>query len=73
PGAPPPVAAAPSYEIEAIFHPFRRLHADRLRSDRGSELGLSIVQVIGTARAGTVVARPRAEGGLTIIVELPAS
>ncbi|MEV5559895.1 ATP-binding protein [Nonomuraea wenchangensis] len=58
----------PSYEIEAIFQPFRRLHADR-----GSGLGLSIVQVIDTARAGTVVARPREEGGLTITVELPAS
>ncbi|NUP02290.1 MAG: HAMP domain-containing histidine kinase [Nonomuraea sp.] len=61
----------PPYEIEAIFQPFRRLHGDRLRSDRGSGLGLSIVQVIAEAHGGTVIARPRDEGGLTITVELP--
>ncbi|MEV0347508.1 HAMP domain-containing sensor histidine kinase [Nonomuraea sp. NPDC050680] len=61
----------PAYEIETIFEPFRRLHGDRLRSDRGSGLGLSIVRVITEAHGGTVVARPREEGGLTITVELP--
>ncbi|NUW32840.1 HAMP domain-containing histidine kinase [Nonomuraea sp. SMC257] len=63
----------PPYEIETIFEPFRRLHGDRLRSDRGSGLGLSIVRVITEAHGGTVVARPREEGGLTITVELPAA
>ncbi|MEV0594908.1 sensor histidine kinase [Nonomuraea cavernae] len=63
----------PPYEIEAIFQPFRRLHGDRLRSDRGSGLGLSIVRVITEAHGGTVTARPRDEGGLTITVELPAA
>ncbi|MFG3438245.1 sensor histidine kinase [Nonomuraea sp. NPDC047897] len=63
----------PPYEIETIFQPFRRLHGDRLRSDRGSGLGLSIVRVITEAHHGTVTARPREEGGLTITVELPAS
>ncbi|MBN6055711.1 HAMP domain-containing histidine kinase, partial [Nonomuraea sp. RK-328] len=63
----------PTYEIETIFEPFRRLHGDRLRSDRGSGLGLSIVRVITEAHGGTVVARPRDEGGLTITVELPAA
>ncbi|MCF6471498.1 HAMP domain-containing histidine kinase [Nonomuraea sp. MG754425] len=62
----------PPYEIEAIFEPFRRLHGDRLRSDRGSGLGLSIVRVIAEAHDGTVTATPREEGGLTITVELPA-
>ncbi|MFG1946913.1 sensor histidine kinase [Nonomuraea sp. NPDC048826] len=61
----------PSYEIETIFEPFRRLHGDRLRSERGSGLGLSIVRVITEAHGGTVIARPREEGGLTITVELP--
>jgi signal transduction histidine kinase len=61
----------PSYEIETIFEPFRRLHGDRLRSDRGSGLGLSIVRVIAEAHDGTVTATPRDEGGLTISVELP--
>ncbi|MEU1393923.1 MULTISPECIES: HAMP domain-containing sensor histidine kinase [unclassified Nonomuraea] len=61
----------PPYEIETIFQPFRRLHGDRLRSERGSGLGLSIVRVIAEAHEGTVTARPRDEGGLTITVELP--
>ncbi|MEV4393230.1 HAMP domain-containing sensor histidine kinase [Nonomuraea sp. NPDC049607] len=61
----------PPYEIETIFQPFRRLHGDRLRSERGSGLGLSIVRVIAEAHDGTVTARPRDEGGLTITVELP--
>ncbi|WP_283137761.1 sensor histidine kinase [Rhizohabitans arisaemae] len=61
----------PAYEIETIFQPFRRLHGDRLRSDRGSGLGLSIVRVVAEAHGGTVTARPREEGGLTVTVELP--
>ncbi|MER7212601.1 HAMP domain-containing sensor histidine kinase [Streptosporangium sp. NPDC020072] len=62
----------PPYEIETIFEPFRRLHGDRLRSERGSGLGLSIVRAIADAHDGTVTARPREEGGLTITTELPS-
>ncbi|MER5645766.1 HAMP domain-containing sensor histidine kinase [Streptosporangium sp. NPDC002524] len=61
----------PHYEIETIFEPFRRLHGDRLRSDRGSGLGLSIVRVVAEAHGGTVAAGSREEGGLTITIELP--
>ncbi|MGW5263924.1 sensor histidine kinase [Microbispora sp. NPDC004025] len=61
----------PPYEIETIFEPFRRLHGDRLRSERGSGLGLSIVRVIADAHDGVVTATPREEGGLTLAVELP--
>jgi signal transduction histidine kinase len=61
----------PPYEVETIFEPFRRLGTDRVRSDRGSGLGLSIVRATTTAHGGTVTAEPRAGGGLTITVRLP--
>ncbi|GII79876.1 hypothetical protein Sru01_48580 [Sphaerisporangium rufum] len=61
----------PAYEIETIFEPFRRLHGDRLESERGSGLGLSIVKVVTEAHGGVVTAAPREEGGLTVAVELP--
>ncbi len=63
----------PPYEIETIFEPFRRLHGDRLRSERGSGLGLSIVRAITDAHGGVVTATPREEGGLTLAVELPCA
>ncbi|WP_084963203.1 sensor histidine kinase [Thermoactinospora rubra] len=59
------------YEVETIFQPFRRLHGDRLNSDRGTGLGMSIVKTIADAHGGTVSARPREEGGLIVTVELP--
>ncbi|MEU8803658.1 HAMP domain-containing sensor histidine kinase [Spirillospora sp. NPDC048819] len=62
----------PAYEIETIFEPFRRLGNDRVRSDRGSGLGLSIVRATATAHGGTVTAAPRPGGGLVVTVRLPA-
>ncbi len=62
----------PPYELELIFEPFRRLHGDRLGSERGSGLGLSIVRAITDAHHGSVTVQPREEGGLTVTVELPA-
>ncbi|WP_131738816.1 sensor histidine kinase [Actinomadura roseirufa] len=62
----------PPYESETIFEPFRRLGNDRVRSDRGSGLGLSIVRAIATAHGGTVAATPRPGGGLTVTVRLPS-
>ncbi|NDU77218.1 HAMP domain-containing protein [Actinomadura sp. DSM 109109] len=64
----PPV---PAYEVETIFEPFRRLGNDRVRSDRGAGLGLSIVRATATAHGGTVTAVPRPEGGLVVTVRLP--
>jgi signal transduction histidine kinase len=62
----------PPYEVETIFEPFRRLSRDRVRSDRGSGLGLSIVRAVATAHHGTVAAEPREGGGLVVTVRLPA-
>ncbi|NKZ07859.1 sensor histidine kinase [Actinomadura latina] len=64
--------AVPGYEVETIFEPFRRLGNDRVRSDRGSGLGLSIVRATATAHCGTVAAAPRPGGGLTVTVRLPS-
>ncbi|GLX00594.1 HAMP domain-containing sensor histidine kinase [Microtetraspora sp. NBRC 16547] len=61
----------PPYEVDDLFQPFRRLHGDRVRSDRGAGLGLSIVRAIVEAHGGTVATRPRPEGGLAVSVRLP--
>ncbi|MEW9554583.1 sensor histidine kinase [Nonomuraea sp. NPDC050783] len=63
----------PAYDLDAIFEPFRRLRADRVRSDRGTGLGLSIVRATAKAHKGTVTAEAREEGGLTVTVRLPLS
>ncbi|MET8700304.1 HAMP domain-containing sensor histidine kinase [Kitasatospora sp. NPDC004723] len=63
----------PGYELEHIFEPFRRVKgADRTRSDKGVGLGLSIVRSVVRAHNGTIEATPRAGGGLTMRVRIPA-
>ncbi|MFC4908967.1 sensor histidine kinase [Actinomadura gamaensis] len=61
----------PAYETETIFEPFRRLGAERVRSDRGSGLGLSIVRAVAVAHGGTAEASPNPGGGLRVTVRLP--
>ena len=63
-------AVAP-YETETIFAPFRRLGGDRVGSDRGAGLGLSIVRAVARAHGGDAVAVPRSGGGLVVTVRLP--
>ncbi|MEV8634789.1 HAMP domain-containing sensor histidine kinase [Streptosporangium sp. NPDC051023] len=63
----------PPYEVDELFQPFRRRHGERVRSARGAGLGLSIVRAIADAHGGTVTARARQEGGLTVTVRLPRS
>ncbi|MFI9149254.1 sensor histidine kinase [Streptomyces sp. NPDC053367] len=59
------------YEVPALFEPFRRLD-DRVGSAQGTGLGLSIVRSVARAHAGEAEAAPRAGGGLTVRVTLPA-
>jgi signal transduction histidine kinase len=49
----------------------QRFTADRTDHRAGAGLGLSIVRSVTAAHGGTVRARPGAEGGLTIEIELP--
>ena len=55
---------------ERIFQPFQRLN-DRTSHD-GFGLGLAIVASIATMHGGTVTARPRAAGGLSVTVTIPS-
>ncbi|MGH8889841.1 MAG: sensor histidine kinase, partial [Acidothermaceae bacterium] len=56
-------------DLERIFQPFQRLRG-RTSTD-GYGLGLTIVSSIAAVHGGTVIARPRDGGGLSIDVTLP--
>jgi signal transduction histidine kinase len=58
-------------DADRIFQPFQRLH-DRTSHD-GSGLGLAIVASIAAIHGGTATARPRADGGLSVTVTIPAA
>jgi signal transduction histidine kinase len=58
-------------EAGRLAEPFRRLGADRTRSEDGVGLGLAIVAAIATAHHGTLDLHARPVGGLTAVVELP--
>ncbi len=55
----------PSYDVETIFLPFRRLGRER-SATRGLGLGLSIVRAVANAHGGKVTASPRPGGGLSV-------
>ncbi|MEV6305908.1 HAMP domain-containing sensor histidine kinase [Actinoplanes sp. NPDC051861] len=65
--------AIPAYDVPVLFEPFRRLDGDRVTSAKGSGLGMSIVRSVARAHGGSAQAEPRADGGLTVSVRLPAS
>ncbi|MGC5015483.1 sensor histidine kinase [Streptosporangium sp. DT93] len=60
----------PAYEVNSLFEPFRRLNAERVDSDKGAGLGLSIVRAVVRAHGGNVTALPRDGGGLVVTVRL---
>ncbi|GIJ32701.1 sensor histidine kinase [Verrucosispora sp. WMMD703] len=63
----------PSYDVETMFQPFRRLSRERVAGTRGFGLGLSIVRAVARAHGGVAEAEPRPDGGLTVTVTLPSS
>ena len=58
-------------QVPQLAQPFRRLGADRVGSDRGSGLGLSIVAAIAAAHDGSLELRARPDGGLAVAITLP--
>jgi signal transduction histidine kinase len=58
-------------DADLIFQPFQRL-SDRTSHD-GSGLGLAIVASITAIHDGTVSARPRSDGGLSVTVTIPSA
>jgi signal transduction histidine kinase len=58
-------------EVGQLGRPFRRAGAERIGSDGGVGLGLSIVAAIAAAHHGTVEIEARPEGGLRVAVTLP--
>jgi len=64
-----PVAAE---AVPVLFEPFRRLGDDRVRGRGGVGLGLAIVRSIVTAHQADLQARPRPDGGLEIVIDIPS-
>jgi signal transduction histidine kinase len=60
-------------QVRELSQPFRRVGADRIGSDRGSGLGLSIVAAIAEAHGGSLALLARPEGGLRVSIQLPAA
>ena len=60
-------------QVTELSQPFRRLEADRIGTDKGSGLGLSIVAAIAEAHGGTLDLQARPGGGLRVCVELPVA
>ena len=58
-------------QVAQLGQPFRRLGGDRIGSDTGSGLGLSIVAAIAAAHGGSLQLQARPEGGLRAEVAFP--
>jgi signal transduction histidine kinase len=65
-------AAVAAEAVPVLFEPFRRLGDDRVRGRGGVGLGLAIVRSIVTAHQADLQARPRPDGGLEIVIDVPS-
>jgi signal transduction histidine kinase len=59
-------------QVQGLFVPFRRYGTART-AKRGAGLGLAIVRAVAELHGGQVRASARAQGGLTVTVDLPRS
>jgi two-component system, OmpR family, sensor histidine kinase VanS len=60
-------------QVATLAEPFQR-GSTRIRTDHGGVgLGLAIVRSITEAHDGTLTVAPRAAGGLSVTVQLPAA
>jgi signal transduction histidine kinase len=62
----------PPAQVGRLFEPFQRLGEDRVGSEGGSGLGLSIVKAVAAAHDAWVHARALPGGGLEVQVHFPA-
>lgn len=62
----------PDSELGRVFLPFHRVDGSRDRQSGGTGLGLSIAQRVVHSQGGTIHAENAAEGGLRVIITLPA-
>jgi len=66
-------AVIPQEDAQHLGEPFYRLGAERVANNDGTGLGLSIVRAIASGHSGSLQLQARPEGGLRVVVELPAA
>jgi signal transduction histidine kinase len=61
------------HAVAQLAQPFKRLSQDRIGSQNGHGLGLSIVAAVAAAHGGSLELRARPEGGLRAQIILPGA
>jgi signal transduction histidine kinase len=65
-------AGIPDDQLENVFEPFYRVETSRSRETGGTGLGLTIARNIITQHGGSISLANRKEGGLDVVLTLPA-
>ncbi|HEY4544845.1 MAG TPA: ATP-binding protein [Pedomonas sp.] len=63
----------PPGELERVLEPFYRVESSRSRETGGSGLGLAIAKAVAESHGGSLRLANRPEGGLAVILRLPAA